>query len=346
MYYLTYRPNTIEELDNSHVRDTIANLLQSKKLPHALLFVGPKGTGKTSTARIVAKAINCLNNAFSGHGTLYDPCNTCSNCTTITTGSSPDVVEQDAASNRGIDEIRRLIRESSFMPMTGTYRVYIIDEAHMITPDAFNALLKTLEEPPKSVIFILATTNEEKLPTTIISRCLRIPFGAAKKEDIVHMIERIALHEKLTLTDEIKDLIAMYSEHSFRDATKLLEELVVQKKLDSKEAQIYLGIRSKDSLLHIIADKELKDAIDWIDEFVASGGNVKHVIEDMLQKLRVYLVKKATKQEDGIDINLSLREITQLVKLLHEAYNLMKISPIEVLPLEIAVVEFYNRKHV
>lgn len=346
MYYLTYRPNTIEELDNSHVRDTITNLLKSEKIPHALLFVGPKGTGKTSTARIVAKAVNCLDNAFTGHGDSYDPCNKCSNCTTITSGGSPDVVEQDAASNRGIEEVRRLIRESSFAPMTGTYRVYIIDEAHMITPDAFNALLKTLEEPPKTVMFILATTNEEKLPTTIISRCLRVPFGAAKKGDIIHMLERIAIHEKLSLTDEIKDLISTYSENSFRDATKLLEELVVQKKLNPIDAHEYLGIRSKDSLLQIIADKELKDAIDWIDEFVASGGNVKHAIEDMLQKLRVYLVKKATKEEGGIDINLSMREITQLIKLLHEAYNLMKISPIEVLPLEIAVVEFYNNKHV
>ncbi|MDA1317251.1 MAG: DNA polymerase III subunit gamma/tau [bacterium] len=346
MYYLTYRPKTIQELDNSHVRETIANLLQSKNLPHALLFVGPKGTGKTSTARIVAKAINCLDNAYLEKGTSYDPCNKCSNCTTITSGGSPDVVEQDAASNRGIDEIRRLIRESSFAPMTGTYRVYIIDEAHMITPDAFNALLKTLEEPPKSVIFILATTNEEKLPTTIISRCLRVPFGAAKKIDIIHMLKRIAESEQITIKPDLYDLIATYSENSFRDATKLLEELVVQKKLDFKEAQVYLGIRSKDSLLHIIADKDLKEAMDWIDEFVASGGNVKHSIEDMLQKLRVYLVKKATKAEDGVDINLSMKEITQLIKLLHEAYNLMKISPIEVLPLEIAVVEFYNKKHV
>lgn len=346
MYYLTYRPKTIQELDNAQARDAIANLLQSKDMPHALLFVGPKGTGKTSTARIVAKAVNCLTNRFQHKNNSYEPCNTCTTCKTIEGGGSPDVVEQDAASNRGIDEIRRLIRESAFAPMNGKYRVYIIDEAHMITQDAFNALLKTLEEPPKTVIFILATTNEEKLPTTIISRCVRVPFGAAKKEDIIHMLERIITHENLALADDIKELIATYSEHSFRDATKLLEELVVQKKLDIDAAKEYLGIRAKDSLLNILATQDLKTAISWIDEFVENGGNIKNIIEDMLQKLRIYLVKKATKQQGHTDINFTLAQITQLIKLLHEAYTMMKISPIEALPLEIAVVEFYNNKHV
>ena len=237
MYYLKYRPQSIGELDNTKVREKISNLLKTKEIPHAMLFVGSKGMGKTSTARIIAKSVNCLDNVFSGKGTSFEPCNICTNCASIDKGSSPDVVEQDAASNRGIDEIRKLIKESAFAPMAGRYRVYIIDEAHMITPDAFNALLKTLEEPPATVLFILATTNEEKVPTTIISRCVRIPFGQASKPDIIDMLDRMIAKENISINQDIKDIIYKYSDNSFRDAAKLLEELVLQDKLQKDEAE-------------------------------------------------------------------------------------------------------------
>lgn len=242
MYYLTYRPRTIGELDNSHVKKNLANLLKSRDVPHALLLVGSKGMGKTSTARIIAKALNCLENAFAGKGESFEPCNKCANCKAIDSGSSSDVAEQDAASNRGIDEVRRLIKEAAFAPMTGRYRVYIIDEAHMITTDAFNALLKTLEEPPKSVVFILATTNEEKVPKTIISRCVRIAFGEAEPADIKHMLTRIAKEEKIELSEELKSLISIYSDRSFRDAAKMFEELVMQDKLSINDAEAHLMI--------------------------------------------------------------------------------------------------------
>lgn len=342
MYYLTYRPKTIAELDNSQVQQKIGNLLSSKTIPHAMLFVGPKGMGKTSTARIMAKALNCLENAFAGNGESIEPCNKCSNCLNIDTGASPDVVEQDAASNRGIDEIRRLIREAAFAPMTGRYRVYIIDEAHMITPDAFNALLKTLEEPPKTVIFILATTNEEKVPKTIISRCVRIPFGHAKKEDIIHMLQRVEKAEKITVQEDLNTLIATYSENSFRDAAKLLEELVLQKKLTLDDARNYLGVRARENLLEIMNKEPLTASISWIEDFSKEGGNIKRHLEDMLQLLKEQLLLKSGVATDTPDIGYSITEITQLMKLLHEAYNSMKFSPIESLPLEIAVVEFYN----
>lgn len=344
MYYLTYRPKTISELDNSQVQQKIKNILQSKTIPHAMLFVGPKGMGKTSTARIMAKTLNCLENSFAGKGDSIEPCNTCSNCLNIDTGASPDVVEQDAASNRGIDEIRRLIKEAAFAPMTGRYRIYIIDEAHMITTDAFNALLKTLEEPPKTVIFILATTNEEKVPKTIVSRCVRIPFGQAKKEDIMHMLERVAKGEKVTIPPELNTLISTYSENSFRDAAKLLEELVSQKKLTLDDARTYLGVRARENLLEILNKKPLSDSMGWIEEFTKEGGNIKRHIEDMLQLLKEQLLLKSGVTTDTMDLGYSIGEITQLMKLLHEAYNSMKFSPIESLPLEIAVVEFYNLK--
>lgn len=350
MYYLTYRPQTITELDNSQVRERIAKLLHSKTLPHALLFIGPKGMGKTSTARIIAKAVNCLQNAFTRRvggfaekgGDSFEPCNNCANCLAIATGSCPDVIEQDAASNRGIEEVRKLIREASYAPMTGRYRVYIIDEAHMITPDAFNALLKTLEEPPKTVLFILATTNEEKLPTTIISRCVRIPFGKAQTNDIVHMLKRITKAEQLTVTDDLLTLIATYSEQSFRDAAKMLEELVMQDMLSIEAAEQYLGIRAKGTLLELMEQGTLTAAMTWIEEFTAQGGNIKRAIEDMLLVLQRQLILKSTKATDEDELTFSLKEVSQLIRLFHEAYTTMRSSPIESLPLEIAVVEFYN----
>lgn len=342
MFYLKYRPQTIAELDNTQVREKIVNILKTKDIPHALLFVGSKGMGKTSTARIIAKAVNCLENAFADKSDSFEPCNTCSNCTSIDKGSSPDVVEQDAASNRGIDEIRKLIKEASFAPMAGKYRVYIIDEAHMITPDAFNALLKTLEEPPQTVMFILATTNEEKVPTTIISRCVRIPFGQANKADIIHMLDRMTASEKISISAEIKEIIYKYSDNSFRDAAKLLEELILQNKLSPIEAEKYLGVNSKYNLLSLIKNNPLKDSLSWIEEFTSNGGNSKRLIEDILKTLQVQLLLKAGVTTDATDLGYSPIEIARFMKLLHVAYKDLKITPIESLPLEIAVVEFYN----
>src|SRR3990167_2336485 len=228
MFYLKYRPKKIAELDNVRAKDILIKILNSSEIPHALLFVGDKGTGKTSAARLFAKSINCLKNKFSKNNKDVEPCNDCKNCKSIDTSSSIDIVEMDAASNRGIDEVRKIIQESTFAPMGNRYRVFIIDEAHMITNDAFNALLKTLEEPPKSVIFILATTNLEKMPKTIRSRCNIVNFAKAKKNDIISMLEKIIRKEKIKIDKELITLIAQHADSSFRDAAKILEELTVQ----------------------------------------------------------------------------------------------------------------------
>jgi DNA polymerase-3 subunit gamma/tau len=345
MFYLKYRPQTIQDLDNSNVKDVITNILKSKELPHAFLFTGQKGTGKTSTARIVAKAVNCLENAFAGKGDSIEPCNTCVNCKSINTSSSPDIIEMDAASNRGIDEVRSLIRESSFSPISAKYRVFIIDEAHMITNDAFNALLKTLEEPPASVIFILATTNEEKVPKTIISRCTRISFGRAKKEDIIQRLQKIIANEKITIDPKVLEFIATHSESSFRDASKILEELIIQNKLSLQEAENYVGLYSNQSFLEIVSSKPLKDSLQWVNDFTQNGGSVRTLLEESLDKLRVGLLAKSGVQiETEVDMNLSVADISLLMKLFNEAYGTLKISPIESVPLEIAVVEFYNER--
>jgi DNA polymerase-3 subunit gamma/tau len=343
MFYLKYRPKTIEDLDNSHVKETILNILKSKNLPHAFLLTGSKGTGKTSTARIMAKAVNCLNNAFAGKGDSIEPCNECANCKSIESSSSPDVVEMDAASNRGIDEVRSLIHDAAFAPISSRYRVFIIDEAHMITNDAFNALLKTLEEPPSSVIFILATTNEEKVPKTIISRCTRILFGRAQKADILNRLQKIVKNENQKIEPEVLEFIAKHSEASFRDATKILEELITQNRVTLEAAEQYIGLFSNQSFLEIISSKPLADSIKWINTFVENGGSVKHLLEESLEKLRsAMLAKNGIPVEEEDSLELSISEIVQLMKGLNEAYGMLKISPVESIPLEIAVVEFYN----
>ncbi|NMB83795.1 DNA polymerase III subunit gamma/tau [Candidatus Roizmanbacteria bacterium] len=344
MFYLKYRPKNVRDIDNTQVKEMIGKILESGHLSHAFLFVGQKGTGKTSTARIFAKAINCLNNKFSGenHGD-FEPCNSCANCVSIDSFSSVDIVEMDAASNRGIDDIKNLIRESNFVPMTTKYRVFIIDEAHMITTEAFNALLKTLEEPSPSVIFILATTNKEKLPKTIISRCNQINFGRAKKNDIIHMLKRIAEGEKIKIDEKIFSLVANVSEHSFRDGAKVFEELVIQDKLKLEDAEKFLGI-AQYSLTDLIESKDVKTVLAWIDDFSQNGGSIKTLIEQTLESLRIILLNKngVVNADEQLDSKLTKSEVVRLIKHLTEAYQNLRVSPIESLSLEIAVVEFYN----
>lgn len=344
MYYLTYRPRTIGEIDNSEPRETIKKILSSGTLPHAFLFVGQKGTGKTSTARIFAKAVNCLENVFAKKGTSVEPCNKCANCKSIDLSSFPDVLELDAASNRGINEVKELIKESSYLPMAGRFRVFIIDEAHMITSDGFNALLKTLEEPPSTVIFILATTNVEKLPKTIQSRCIPIEFGRAKESEIVHMLKRITSHAKLAVTEEVLELIASHSDLSFRDGAKLLEELVMLGKTDIDAARSYVGLRSKNNLLVILSKQTVVEALSWIEEFSKAGGGCKTLIEELLHELHNDLLALNKIGTISRKTTLSLPEIIILMKLLQEAYSNLRSSPIETIPLEIAIVEFYNKK--
>lgn len=348
MFYLKYRPKTIKEIDNLNVKEMIGKILDASTLPHAFLFVGQKGTGKTSAARIIAKAVNCLNNKFSTNPSnkskSYEPCNKCANCQSISLSSFTDVIEMDAASNRGIEEIKDLIRETSFLPMSGGFRVFIIDEAHMITNEGFNALLKTLEEPAPSAIFILATTNLEKLPKTIVSRCLKINFGKANTTDIYSMLKRITKSENIDLNEDLLKLIANHSENSFRDAAKILEEVTFQKIKSIEEVEKFLGIRGRNDLIEIIEKKDLKKTLAWVNEFSQNGGDFKNLIEDILNQLHSQLLIKndVLKNEDK-KITLTLSETSLLMKLLIEAYQNLRNTPIDSLPVEIALIEFYNK---
>lgn len=348
MYYLKYRPKTISEIDNSRVKDLLKKILQEKEIPHALLFVGQKGTGKTSAARIFSKSINCLENKFAHAKTTkggdFEPCNRCANCLSISRSSFTDVIEMDAASNRGIEEVKNLIKETAYLPMSGRYRVFIIDEAHMITSDGFNALLKTLEEPPSSAVFILATTNLEKLPKTIVSRCLKINFGRGRLEDIISMLKRISLSEKLSFDNKILTLIAQHSDFSFRDAAKILEEFVIQNIKTREDAMTFIGLLGRGDLLAIIESANEKKVFEWIEEFSQNGGNFKSLVEDLLEKLRIQLLlKKGVKNEFEEKSNLTVKQISYLIRLLLKTYQLERSTPIESLPIEIAMSEYFNQ---
>jgi len=344
MFYLKYRPKTISELDNSEVKEKIKNILTGRDLPHTFLFVGAKGTGKTSTARILAKAVNCLANKFADKDQSFEPCNQCQNCLSIDKSSFPDVFEIDAASNRGIEEVRNIIYQTSFLPIAGRFRVFIIDEAHMITNEGFNALLKTLEEPPTTAIFILATTNPEKIPQTIVSRCFHVNFGKAKIKDIISMLKRIVEKEKLNFSDEILKLIAIHSDLSFRDAAKILEEVTRQNLQSKEEIEAFLGVLGRQNFLEILEKKDEKLTFSFLDQFSQKGGSFKNFIEELLEKLRLSLLaKKGVINDLDYQTKLSEKEISLLIKLLIEAYSNLRITPIESLPLEIALAEFYEK---
>ena len=338
MYYLKYRPKTLKELDNSKVKELLISALSGKKMPHAFLFIGERGTGKTSVARIIAKAVNCLNNKFAQKSDSVDPCNSCKSCQLIDKDSSPDVLELDAASNRGIEEIKNLIKESFFTPMHSRYRVFIIDEAHMITQDAFNVLLKTLEEPSERVIFILATTAPEKIPNTIKSRCLIFQFSPVNKADIIHMLKRIIKAENLKIEEKALELIAEASDKSFRDAAKILEELVLLQKTEYEQIKNYLGIKDKNQFLKLILQNEAKTAIEWVENFYKQGGDIKVLLTQSLKELQEKLLFAVEKNEKK-----NIKKFVTLIKLLQDAYVQLKSSPIEVIPVELAIISFYNK---
>lgn len=338
-YYLKYRPQKINDLDIEQVRTTLLEILSAKTLPHAWLLTGPKGTGKTSSARIVAKAVNCLSKKAGP-----EPCNRCDNCQAITGGMALDVIEIDAASNRGIDDIRELKDRIRLAPAKLKYKVYIIDEVHMLTTEAFNALLKTLEEPPAHAIFILCTTEAEKLPPTIISRCLEIRFNRASGEELTRSLKRVVKGEELNIEPEDLAKIAAASGGSFRDAVKLLEELAAGgKKIGSSkvEAKISGGISldKLDGWLVMVYRRDTKAAVDWLQKAWNQGVKPKNLLLLALERLRQIMLVRlgATKGKDLETID-DINKLRKLAAKLLKAGRSMKTAEIESLPLELAVV--------
>ena len=318
--YLKYRPQKISELDLVSVREMLGEMLKSDKLPHAWLFVGPRGTGKTSAARILAKTVNCKHKKKDG-----EPCNECETCMEITAGAAVDVIEIDAASNRGIDEIRELRDRIKLTPLAAEYKVYIIDEVHMLTTEAANALLKTLEEPPKHAIFVLCTTDAQKLPETVVSRCTRIQFKLPTVAEITAKLQAVVKNEKLKMKDEELELIARASRGSFRDGIKILE----QAWLSGQSAAEVLGmLESADpaEFIKILRDKDTKKALDFVNKMVGEGVSPRNFIERCVEELREEMLNGAA-------------DAVGLIRGLEEAYERSRTSAVPQLPLEIFVIE-------
>jgi len=340
VFYRKYRPQTIEELDIVSVRQRLTSILSSKDIPHAFLFTGPRGLGKTSSARILAKAINCENRKEG-----IEPCNTCDTCVSITNGSNLDVIEIDAASNRGIDEIRELRERVKYTPSKALKKVYIIDEVHMLTHEAFNALLKTLEEPPEHVIFILCTTELVKVPETIVSRSFQVHFSFPTKEESVRSIERVLTGEKLKADGEVLEAIYKRAGGSFRDAAKIVEELSLASKDGEFTVELMENVYSFSSvasgveklILHL-SKKETTESLAVLKNFSEKGIDYKIITEELLESLRSLLIE--TVQNPKSTTIFTLPEIEELIGEVTESYRRLKFVPIESLPLELVVARW------
>jgi len=309
--YRKWRPKTFEDVyGQEQITATLQNELENNKLSHAYLFCGTRGTGKTSSAKLLAKAVNCSSPID------HNPCDKCDSCISISEGSSIDVLEIDAASNRGIDDIRNLREAIKFTPTLGKYKVYIIDEVHMLTNEAFNALLKTLEEPPAYVIFILATTEPHKLPATILSRCQRFDFKRISVENIIKRLKHICSHEQLEVEDAALRLIARNSDGALRDAINILDQCSVfsGKHISEKTVLEVLGISGEQHLMEIgeaILKSEASKTIMLINEIVAGGKDINQFIKDLTSYYRNLLMTKILDKPEDI-IDMSLEDIKSL----------------------------------
>lgn len=351
VFYRKYRPQTLDEIaGQSAVKQALQSAFASGKLAHAYLFCGPKGTGKTSTARILAKMVNC-----EVEGNV--PCNQCSNCLSITNGSNLDVIEMDAASNRGIEDVRVLRDNIKLAPTSSRKKVYIIDEVHMLSTDAFNALLKTLEEPPAHVLFILATTELQKIPQTILSRVQKMEFKLASTDELLEVLSAIADKEEIKIDKKALLAVAKRAQGSFRDGVKLLDQLSLVGEINQELVEQSLGSGAYNGLLDLlesVSQKDSKGALQKLITQLETGVNIKEINLSILDILRQILyIKNDLGQAlvlpeigeekfqlvNSLAANFTLDSLLLALEYFQKSLEQGRYVSIPSLPLEMAVVE-------
>ncbi len=356
--YRKYRPTTLDEIAGQRViTKTLINEIMHNKLSHAYLFAGPRGTGKTSIAKIIAKIVNCE------HPNGIKPCNECVNCTQYNLKQSNDIIEIDAASNNGVDEIRELKSKVSLVPSTGKYKIYIIDEVHMLTVGAFNALLKTLEEPPAHIIFILATTDPHKIPNTILSRCQRFDFEKISEKDIVERLNTIVRTENISITEEALYEIARLSDGGMRDSISMLDQVISyvdeEEKIDVQEVHAINGTLSQVQLtefIQFIIQKDLENTFLKLDEYNHAGKNFIKLTEEIIMYLRNLLLMNEVPnyfknnnynveiyQNIAQEINTS--DLIEMIDVLNKALPEMKIASSPKIILEMKLIKLLSKNN-
>ncbi|MEI6499049.1 MAG: DNA polymerase III subunit gamma/tau [bacterium] len=358
-FYQKYRSKNFGELvGQEHISQTIREAVKTGKIVHAYLFTGPRGIGKTSTARILAKAINCetlIKLKKDGKDSTGEPCDNCQSCKDIAENRSVDIMEIDAASHTGVDDVREIIERARLAPTRSAKKVYIIDEVHMLSKAAFNALLKTLEEPPAHVVFIMATTEVQKIPATILSRAQRYDFHRATKDEIIKNLKYVAKSEGITIDDDSLDLIALAAEGGHRDSLSLLEQAAsLQDNLTIVETRNILGIPKSEEVfqfLGAIFDNNPEEGLKIARALFVDGSDMVEFNKSIIASLRKMMLMSVSRVElfDDTKENISrmssliekttIVELNKLIKIFVEAGNMLKDVSYPILPLEMAVVE-------